>query len=159
MRDANVAVARRARFALHLRRMARTTERLRRNGRSESNVLAILAVEAFYRPRALRTIEYLVWFIRSLLNRPTAGGISVGIAQAKISNWHDLGVLDSERFSPRRLARVLDADANYEVCRRYLADRRMLDELDLKTLTAAYTGGSRRDYVQMLDEALVALAP
>ena len=158
MRDLNIALAGRTRFRLHVRRMRRTTYRLRRNGRSDPKVLAILAVEAFYRPRAARTIEYLWWLVLSVLGKPSASTITVGIAQARTSHWRDLGLLNSERFSLRRLARVLDLDANYDVCHRYLSERRMLDERDVLALTHAYTGGPRRDYAGMLNEALVALA-
>jgi hypothetical protein len=158
MRDANVAMAHEARFRLHLRRMKPKLDRLRRSGRSNETVLAILAVEAFYRPSLRRAVEYGGWFVLSLLGRGSAARITVGIAQARLSHWRDLGLLDSERFSIRRLARVLDPDANYEVCRRYLRERRILGEPDTAVLTAAYTGGPRRDYAEMLKRALIAVA-
>ncbi len=158
MRDANVSLAREARFQLHLRRMRRKLEPLRRSGRSNPNVLAIIAVEAFYRPRARRAVEYAGWLVLSLLARGSAERITVGIAQVRLSHWRDLGLLDSERFSIRRLARVLDPSVNYEACRRYLSDRRMLHESDATTLTAAYTGAPRPRYAGMLDQALTAFA-
>jgi hypothetical protein len=158
MRDANVAMAHDARFRLHLRRMRPKLNRLRQNGRSNETVLAVLAVEAFYRPRLSRAVEYGGWFVLSLLGRRSAARITVGIAQARVSHWRDLGLLDSERFSLRRLTRVLDPDANYEVCHRYLSESGMLGEPDTAVLTKAYTGGARRDYAVRLERALVAVA-
>jgi hypothetical protein len=158
LRDANVVMANETRFRHHLRRVKPKLDRLRRRGRSNQTVLAILAVEAFYRPVPLRALEYLGWFILSLLGNRSAAGITVGIAQAKVSNWRDLGLLDSERFSFRRLARVLDPDANYEVCHRFLSSKRMLSERSTTMLTTAYTGGARREYAGMLERALIAVA-
>jgi hypothetical protein len=158
MRDANVALAHQARFRLHLRRMRPKLDRLRRNGCSNGTVLAILTVEAFYRPSLRRAVEYGGWLLLSLLRRRSAARITLGIAQARASHWRDLGLLDSERFSLRRLAQVRDLEANYEVCRRYLYERKMLDEPDITVLTVAYTGGPRRDYAEMLERALIAVA-
>lgn len=158
IRDANVSPARETRFRLHLRRMRRTNERLRRNGRADPEVLAILAVESFYRPRVLRAIEYVAWLVLSMLGSPSAARVTVGIAQARVSHWRDLGLLRSERFSLGHLASVMDPDANYEVCRRYLSQRGMLGESDATALAAAYAGGPRRNYPGMLRRALVAFA-
>jgi hypothetical protein len=154
LRDANVVMANEARFRHHLRRMKPKLDLLRRSGRSNQTVLAILAVEAFYRPVPLRALEYLGWLILSLFGNRSAARITVGIAQAKVSHWRDLGLLDSERFSFRGLMQVLDPAANYEVCHRYLSEREMLAEPDTRALTAAYTGGSRRNYAGMLERAL-----
>jgi hypothetical protein len=159
MRDTNLSLTRRTLFRLHLRRMRRKLERLRRRGCSDPNVLAILAVEAFYRPRARRAVEYGGWLLLSLVGSRSVARITVGIAQARVSHWHDLGLLDSERFSIRGLARVLDLGANYEVCHRYLSERRMLEDPDATALTTAYTGGQRRKYAEMLEQALAAIAP
>jgi hypothetical protein len=158
IRDANAALAHEARFRLHLRRMRPKLDRLHASGRSDPRVLAILTVEAFYRPLLRRAFEYTGWLVLSLLGSRAASRVTMGIAQARVSQWRHLGLLDSERFSPRRLARVLDLEANYEVCHRYLARRQMLGESDTLVLTAAYTGGRRHDYAQMLDRALVVVA-
>ena len=159
MRNVNLAKAREARFRLHLQRMRPKLDRLRQSGRSNRTVLAILAVEAFYRPGLRRVVEHGGWFILSLLRSRSASRITVGIAQARVSHWRDLGLIDSERFSFHRLARVLDLDANYDVCHRYLSTRRMLDERDPGALTVAYTGARRRSYAEMLSQAGVALGP
>ena len=137
--------------------MSPKLERLK-TGDANQRVLAILAVETFYRPAPRRAIEYAGWFVLSLLGSGAAARITVGIAQVRISHWRDLRLLDSERFSLRGLARVLDPEANYEVCQRYLAERGMLAEPDSSALTAAYTGGARSDYASMLDRALIAFA-
>jgi hypothetical protein len=158
MRNAKASPVREFRFHLHLRRVRRRIERLRRSGRSDPTVLAILAVEAFYRPRSRRGVEYGGWLVLSTLGSRSAARITVGIAQARVSHWRDLGLLDSDRFSIRRLARILDPGTNYEVCRRYLSERGMLDEQDATALTIAYTGGQRRNYVDMLQRALIAVA-
>jgi hypothetical protein len=134
-------------------------ERLQRRGCSDPKVLAILAVEAFYRPRARRAVEYAGWLLLSLAGSRSASRITVGIAQARVSHWHDLGMLDSERFSIRGLARVLDLGANYEVCHRYLSERGIPEDPDASALTAAYTGAQRRQYAEMLEQALAAIAP
>jgi len=158
MRDVNVPLARVARCDLHLRRMRRKLERLRRDDHSDSNVLAILAVEAFYRPRARRLVEYASWLALSMLGSRSAERITVGIAQVRLSHWRDLGLLDSERFSIDNLARVLDADSNYEACHRYLSGRNLLHESDPATLTTAYTGAARPHYAAMLEQALITFA-
>jgi hypothetical protein len=157
LRNATVAFAHEARFRRHLRRMSPKLERLG-TGDANQRVLAILAVETFYRPALRRAIEYAGWFILSLLGSGAAARITVGIAQVRISHWRDLHLLDSERFSLRGLARVLDPEANYEVCQRYLSERGMLAEPNTSALTVAYTGGPRSDYAQMLDRALIAFA-
>jgi hypothetical protein len=66
-------------------------------------------------------------------------------------------MLDSTRFSVRRFRRVHDLDTNYEVCRRYLHERRVLAEADVTVLTRAYAGAPRRDYATMLQQALAAI--
>jgi hypothetical protein len=158
MRDRCLVMVHQARFRLHLSRMRPKLDRLRQSGRSNETVLAILAVEAFYRPILRRAVEYAGWLILSLLGSRSAARVTVGIAQARVSHWHDLGLLESERFSLRGLARVLDPEANYEVCHRYLSRRLILDEPDSRVLTRAYTGGSRPDYAEMLDRALIAVS-
>jgi hypothetical protein len=159
MRNANLSATRRTRFRLHLWRMRSKFERLRRRGCSDPNVLAILAVEAFYRPRARRAVEYGGWLLLSLVGSRSAARITVGIAQARVSHWRDLGLLDSVRFSIRGLARVLDLGANYEVCHRYLSERRLPEDPDATALTAVYTGAQRRQYAEMLEQALAVIAP
>jgi hypothetical protein len=155
MRNAKVAMASEARFRLHLRRMRPKLDRLRARGCSDPTVLAILTVEGLYRPAVRRLIEYVAWAGLSLLGSSAVERITVGIAQVRISHWIELGLLDSERFSVRRLALVLDPVANYDACQLYLAERRMLGESDTEELTQAYTGAPRRDYAEMLDRALL----
>ncbi len=157
IRDANVVPARDVRFRLHLRRMRAKLERLRRSGRSDRAVLAVLAVEAFYRPAPARMVEYALWLLLSALRSRAAHKVTVGVAQAQIAHWRDLGLLESETFSLRRLGRVRDLESNYEVCRRYLSQHRMLSAADPAALATAYAGGSRRDYARMLERALVAV--
>jgi hypothetical protein len=126
-------------------------------GRADRNVLAILAVEGFYRPRPRRAFEYVGWFALSVVGSPSVERITVGAAQVRLSHWRDLGMLESTRFSVRRLRRVRDLDANYEVCRRYLHDRRITAEADATVLTTAYAGAPRGDYATMLQQALTAI--
>lgn len=149
---------REGRFRLHQRRIQPRLERLRSKGRSNERVLGILVVESFYRPKLRRVAEYSAWCVLTLLRRPSAGRVTVGVAQARVSHWHRLGLIDSERFSPVRLATVLDLDRNYEVCYRYLSERQLLAEPDSRTVTRAYTGGAVADYVAMLDGATAAFA-
>lgn len=157
IQDANVLPARELRFRLHLRRMRRKLDRLRRNGRSNPSVLAILAVETFYRPLPMRMLEYASWFLLSALKSSSASGLTVGIGQAQLLHWRDLGLLESDRFSVDSLARVRDLESNYEVCRAYLSRRRMLSVADPAALGVAYAGGPRRQYSRLLERALTAV--
>jgi hypothetical protein len=137
--------------------MRRRMAGLRQDGHADRNVLAILAVEGFYRPRPRRAFEYMGWLTLSVVGSRSVGRITVGTAQVRLSHWRDLGMLKSTRFSVRRLRRVQDLDANYEVCRRYLRERRILAEPDVTVLTRAYAGAPRGDYATMLQQALAAI--
>jgi len=130
---------------------------LPRGDRADRNVLAILAVEGFYRPGPRRAFEYLGWVVLSVVGNRSVERITVGTAQVRLSHWRDLGMLESTRFSLRRLRLVRDLDANYEVCRRYLDERRMLTEADVTVLTRAYVGGPRGDFARMLKQARAAI--
>jgi len=153
MRDLNATIAREARFRRHLRRLQPVLERLRAGGRSERNVLAILAVESFYRPRLLRALEYVTWAAISVVAPAAARRISVGMAQLQLANWVTVGMIDSTRFSRERLRRVRSAEASFDACRRYLNARDALDERDAAALSRAYAGGERRHFAAMLDQA------
>jgi hypothetical protein len=157
IRNANVSFARDVRFPRHLRRMRRRMAGLPRDGRADRNVLAILAVEGFYRPRPRRAFEYAGWLALSAVGNRSVGRITVGPAQVRLSHWRDLGMLESTRFSVRRFLRVHDLDTNYEVCRRYLQERRILGEGDVTVITRAYAGAPRGDYATMLQQALAAI--
>ncbi len=152
-RDVNVGVARRARFRLHLRRTLRLVRRLEADGRSDANVLAIIAVETFFRPRALRLLEYAGWLLVSLLGWSWLSGLSVGRAQVQLVHWRRLGLLDSDGFSLSRLATVIDPKANYDACCLYLRAAGLLDERDVTVLTSAYTGAHCPHFAPMLSEA------
>ena len=130
---------------------------LPRGDRADRNVLAILAVEGFYRPRPRRAFEYAGWLALSAVGSRSVGRITAGPAQVRLSHWRDLGMLESTRFSVRRFLRVRDLDTNYEVCRRYLQKRRVLAEGDVTVLTRAYAGAPRGDYATMLQQALAAI--
>jgi hypothetical protein len=153
MHDLNITVARKARLRRHLRRLEPVLARLRAQGRDEPNVLAILAVEAFYRPRLLRGLEYVAWAALSILMVDRVRRISVGIAQMKLENWVAVGLLDSTRFSAARLRRVRKAESCYEACRRYLGSHGVLQERDPRALSIAYAGGERRHFALMLKVA------
>lgn len=155
--DLYVAPATTARFERHLQRTLPRLRNLQSEGHDNANVLAILAVESFFRPRLVRGIEYLAWFAMSLWRRQTVCLLSVGTAQAKLEHWRAFGLLESERFSPRGLAKVTRLPANYDLCRRFLGSRRALHEPDLHALALAYTGGSRRQYVELLSTARTAV--
>lgn len=146
-----------ARFERHLRRTLPRLRNLQSDDHEHANVLAILAVETFFRPRLVRGVEYLAWFAMSLCRRQTAPLLSVGTAQAKLEHWRALGLIESERFSLRGLGVVTSPTTNYDLCRRFLASRRALHERDLHAVALAYTGGSRRQYVELLSTARTAL--
>ena len=152
MRDAHVVFARQARFRRHLRRLAPVLSRLRLEGRSEPNVLAILAVESFYRPGPLRLLEYVAWAVLSVLPA-RHGHVSVGMAQIRLHNLAQLGLIDSTRFSLARLDRIRGPEAAYEACSRYLSARDVLSETDPEVLARAYAGGQRPHFATLLAQA------
>lgn len=146
-------IAHRPRFSLHLRRTRRLIRCLEEEGLCEPNVLAILAVETFYRPAALRVLEYVAWLTLSVFGLERVRTMSVGRAQVQLVHWLDLGLIDSVSFSFGRFARVRKAGINYEACRRYLHRNDALGEPDPEIITSAYTGGSRPNYSSMLRAA------
>lgn len=146
-------IARGPRFSLHLRRTRRLIRGLEEKGLCEPNVLAILAVETFYRPAALRMVEYVAWLALSVFGHERVRTMSIGRAQVQLVHWRDLGLIDSVRFSVGRLGRVRDAETNYEACRRYLHRSDALGEPNPDVITAAYTGTQRPDYSSMLRTA------
>jgi hypothetical protein len=150
-------IAHRARFSLHLRRIRRLIRGLEAKDLREPNVLAILAVETFYRPAAVRMLEYVLWLALSAFGLERIRSMSIGRAQVQLVHWRDLGLIDSVRFSFGRLARVRSLESNYEACRRYLHRREALGEPDPEVLAAAYTGGPRPDYSSMLTAARAAM--
>jgi hypothetical protein len=141
------------RFRLHLRRTRPLIRSLEAKGLSEPNVLGILAVETFYRPAALRMLEYVVWLTLSVFRAQRVHSISLGRAQVQLAHWRELGLIDSVRFSFKRFARVRDVEINYEVCRRYLQRNQALGEPNPDVLTFVYTGAQRSDYSSMLRAA------
>jgi hypothetical protein len=146
-------IARRPRFSLHLRRTRRLLRGLEEKGLREPNVLAILTVETFYRPAALRILEYVAWLALSVLRHERVRTMSVGRAQVQLVHWRDLGLLDSVRFSFGRFARVRNVEINYEACRRYLHRNEALSEPNPEVVTTTYTGAGRADYSSMLRAA------
>ena len=146
-------VGRRRGFDRHLRR---TLARFGHDGpgaAANPNVLALLAVESFFRPRSARLVEYATWMLASLPPRRWLGRLTVGIAQARLEHWDDLGLIDGLGFSPGRLARVADPAANYGVCLRYLEQRGAVDTLDVVALTRTYVGAARPEYTALLERA------
>ncbi len=146
-------IAWRPRFRLHVHRTRPLIRSLEAKGLSEPNVLAILTVETFYRPAALRMLEYVVWLAVSVFGGTRVGSISLGRAQVQLAHWRELGLIDSVRFSFERFALVRDVETNYEVCRRYLRRNQVLGEPNPDVLTSVYTGGPRPDYSSMLKTA------
>jgi len=141
------------RFRRHLARLAPVLDRLAAAGLDEPNVLALLAVESFYRPRAARLGEYALWAMASLVGPSALPTLSPGLAQVQLRHWLGAGELAGLRWTPSRLARVLDPAANYRVCRRFLADRGALDLADPVRLTRLYTGWDRPGYSRRLAQA------
>ena len=150
-------IARRPRFSLHLRRIRRLIRGLKAKDLREPNVLAILAVETFYRPAAVRMLEYAIWLALSAFGLERVRSMSIGRAQVQLVHWRDLGLIDSVRFSFGRFARVRSLESNYEACRRYLHRREALGESDPEVLATAYTGEPRPVYASMLRAARVAI--
>lgn len=146
-------IARRPRFSLHLRRTRRLIRGLEEKGLREPNVLAILTVETFYRPAALRMLEYVAWLALSVLRLERVRTMSIGRAQVQLVHWRDLGLIDSVRFSLGSFARVRNAEINYEACRRYLHRSEALAEPSPEVITTAYTGAQRPEYSSMLRAA------
>jgi len=141
------------RFHRHLVRLAPLLDRLADAGLDEPNVLALLAVESFYRPPAARLGEYALWAAASLVRPSALPTLSPGLAQVQLRHWAAVGEIDGLRWTPARLARLLDPAANYRVCRRFLADRGALDLADPARLTRLYTGWDRPGYAERVARA------
>lgn len=141
------------RFRRHLARVRPRLARLAAAGLDEPNVLALLAVESFYRPRTARLGEYALWAAASLLRPSALPTLSPGLAQVQLRHWAAAGEIGGLRWTPSRLAKVLDPAANYLVCRRFLADRGALDLVDPARLTRLYTGWDRPGYARRLERA------
>ncbi|HEX2164757.1 MAG TPA: hypothetical protein VHM02_12470, partial [Thermoanaerobaculia bacterium] len=137
----------------HLRRLRPRLVRLHAAGERSPNVLALLAVESFYRPRWRRAGEYALWIALSLAAPGRLARLSVGPAQVQLRHWRALGHLDGLRPTPARLAAVRDWAANARVCRDFLAARGALDEPDPGRLTRLYTGWDRPGFARRLAAA------
>jgi len=107
--DLHVEWRRVPRFERHLQRVKRRMQGLALSGAGEINVLAILAVESFYRPRIARALEYVTWALLSALSSTRVATLTVGMSQAQLCYWEELGLIDGHRFSPERLAGVARA--------------------------------------------------
>ena len=145
------------RFAAHLRRLRPRLERLRQEGEGHTDVLALLAVESFYRPRCRRAGEYLLWAALSLAAPRRLARLSVGPAQVQLRHWRTLGHLDGIRFSFSRLAAVRDWRRNARVCHDFLAARGALGESEPGRLTRLYTGWDRPGFAGRLTAARASL--
>lgn len=146
------------RFERHLARSRPRLERLRQEGDEHPNVLALLAVESFYRPRWRRAGEYVLWAALSLTAPRRLARLSLGPAQVQLRHWRALGQLDGIRFSFGRLAAVRDWRRNARVCRDFLAVRGALGERDPGRLTRLYTGWDRPGFARRLAAARAVLA-
>ncbi|HUO86800.1 MAG TPA: hypothetical protein VM617_05370, partial [Thermoanaerobaculia bacterium] len=138
------------RFDEHLRRLRPRLDSVRPEAGNDLGVLALLAVESFYRPPWRRGGEYLLWAVGSLLGPRRVERLSVGPGQVQLRHWLDLGLLSGLRFTPRRLAVVRDWSANARAVRGFLATRGGLGERDAGRLTRIYTGGNRPGFAPRL---------
>jgi hypothetical protein len=141
------------RFERHLLRLGPRLDRLRAAGEDHLTVLALLAVESFYRPRWRRAGEYVLWMLLSLAAPRRLEMLSLGPAQVQLRHWRRHGFLASVRFTPRRLAIVRDWAVNARLCRAFLADHGALDETDPDRLTRLYTGWDRPGFARRLARA------
>lgn len=130
---------------------------LRREGAWEPLVLAIMAVESFFRPLTWRLAEYALWACLSLIwceaTQYRVQRISVGIAQIQLRTWVQSGNLKSLRFSSSSLRKVLSARANYDACLSVITSRKLLD-VELAVVVECYTGGRRAYYSRLLQQSL-----
>ena len=139
-------------FERHLSRSAPVVDWLRARGHTNPNVLAILMVESFYRPRRVRAVEYAFWAAASAIGRPSVERLSVGRAQVQLTHWRSLGLLSDTRFSRDALGRVRDAETNYVACQRFLERDGTLAEREDSALALSYTGASSR-YTNLIGAA------
>lgn len=147
-----------ASFERHLARSGPVLAQLRAGGHTSANVLALLLVESFYRPRPARVVEYVFWAAASAIGRPSVERLSLGRAQLQLTHWRSLGLLEDVRFSRKALARVRDPEANYLACSRFLARDGVLAEREDVALARAYTGAPRPRYADLVGAARSALA-
>jgi hypothetical protein len=144
-------------FERHLSRSVPVLDSLRARGHTNPNVLAILMVESFYRPRHVRAAEYAFWAAASAVRTPSVERLSVGRAQVQLTHWQSLGLLEDTRFSRDALARVRDAETNYVACQRFLERAGTLTEREDGALALSYTGASSR-YADLIGAARRAVA-
>lgn len=144
-------------FERHLARSVPVLEELRARGHTSPNVLALLVVESFYRPRWARAVEYAFWAAATAIGRPSVERLSLGRTQLQLMHWRSLGLLEDTRFSREALARVRDPEANYLACSRFLARHGMLAERAEMALTRAYTGAPQPRYADLVGAARSAL--
>lgn len=144
-------------FVRHIARSAPLVDGLRARGHASPNVLAILIVESFYRPRPARAVEYAFWAAASVAGRPSVERLSVGRAQLQLTHWRSLGLLEDTKFSREALTRVRDPEVNYIACSRFLARDGTLAEREDGALALSYTGAAGR-YAGLIGRARSAVA-
>ena len=139
-------------FLKHLDRTKYLRTSLYRQGASSAIIVAILAVETYFRPLAWRVAEYILWMLLSIhWNARTkwrVDRISVGSAQIQLRNWVQAGLINDTRFSIKRLLVVLDLFSNYKACEAFILAR--CQSTCLFSLVDVYTGGKRLYYLRLL---------
>ena len=138
------------RFARHVSDTQPLFRELRRSGRNDPLILAILAVENYFRPHTQRLMEYLAWALLSHLNSKRLLRLSVGISQAQLRWWIDAGLMKSGVFSHKNLHTAISAQANYDVCGYILSRMSTAHDNPALAVTRWYTGSYAFDYAEFL---------
>lgn len=115
---------------------------LRSHKRVNPEFIAIILTESLFASTAKRLIEYLAWFILTLLNSSRRYTLSVGISQVQIRYWLQYGFIDNKP-SIKNLYIFLDPISNYDIVERFILEK-VEDSTDKSKLLATFRGETRK---------------
>jgi hypothetical protein len=117
------------------------------------DAVALTAVEMTFRPRWTRAMEYVWWiFLSQFGTTKRLGKLSLGPSQLQLRHWMRMGYIGQLGFSRAALRVVSHIDRNIEATERFLREEDLL-EREGPELMRRWTGGDRKDFVELLEEA------
>ena len=129
---------------------------LRGAGRSETEVLALILTETFFRDKLHRILEYSAWIIFSMVWPARVGRLSVGISQVQLRHWVHLGYLQDPQPRFASLRTAMCPKANYDVCKSFLVSAGV-ELSNHRRMVTAYCGEGRAYHHQVLCAFIAAL--